>query len=533
MEVQPEGAAPPAPWWRALAAWRPSPAAVVVLGASLLFRIPLLINANAINSDGAVVALQAQHMLRGEWSPFLWVPSHQPSYQSSLDAMLMAAGFALFGVRPWVAMAVPLAEHLLLTWLAFDLLRRRLDPWRAAVACVPLVFAPIAITLIIQYGARQAFITLVFAAIWCLDGASSAKRPLLRLGLGSALATLSLYLDLYGLQLLPALALLALLCAFDRAPERRQVAARLAASAGGAVAGLIPVLLVWRLGNTGAADGSGSVARLALDRISRNASLLWEQCLPFLLGYKVWTPGHQLYADLWTPPVPFRLIQILGALAFGVAMLSGLWLVRRRGLPWEVRRLGPFGVAAAAVSTAAFLVSVMPSDQWSARYLAPMVWMAPFAVAPLLAVLRSWRRAALALAPYAISAAVAGWLEYGLGVRGPLPVREPRAILDGERKVQALLRERGVHHGVAHYWLAYRLTFLMDEDPIVIPFSPGDDRYTPYRQEVDRAGTVAYIFHPSEPRATPEPAENQLRAIGARYERFTVDGFTVFIHHRQ
>jgi hypothetical protein len=496
-----------------------------VLAVSLLFRVPLLVNASAINSDAAVVALQAKHLLQGEWSFFLW----GAGYQSSLDAVLMALGFAVFGARPWVAMAVPLAEHLLLTWLAFDVIRRRLDPWRAATACLPLVFAPIAITLIIQYGARQAFITLVFAAIWCLDGASTARRPLVPLGVGSALVALSLYVDLYGLQLLPALALLAVLCALDGAgQQKRPVGARLAAAAGGAAVGLVPVFLVRQLAGVSAGN-----AGISLDRISHNAPLLWDTCLPFLLGYKVWTPGHQLHADLWTPPAPFQWIQVLGALAFGLAVLSGLGLAGLRRLPWEVRRLGLFGAAAALLSVMAFLVSTMPSDQWSARYLGPVVWMAPFAVAPLLAVLRSWRRAALALAPYVVSAAVGGWLEYGLGVRGPLPVREPRAILDGERKVQALLRERGVHHGAAQYWLAYRLTFLFDEDPIVVPFSPWEDRYPPYRQEVDRAERVAYIFHPSEPRALPGPVENQLRASGARYERFTVDGFTVFIHHRR
>jgi hypothetical protein len=44
---------------------------------------------------------------------------------------------------------------------------------------------------------------------------------------------------------------------------------------------------------------------------------------------------------------------------------------------------------------------------------------------------------------------------------------------------------------------------------------------------------VAYIFHPSEPRAEPTPFEDRLREAGERYERIEVRGFTVLLHHRR
>jgi hypothetical protein len=92
-----------------------------------------------------------------------------------------------------------------------------------------------------------------------------------------------------------------------------------------------------------------------------------------------------------------------------------------------------------------------------------------------------------------------------------------------------VLRAEGVHHAKAQYWLAYRLTFLFAEDPVVVPLEPGEDRYRPYRDAVDAAPLVAYVFHPSEPRATPEPVEEQLRNAGTPYRRLEVDGFTVLI----
>ena len=63
------------------------------------------------------------------------------------------------------------------------------------------------------------------------------------------------------------------------------------------------------------------------------------------------------------------------------------------------------------------------------------------------------------------------------------------------------LRAEGVRYAAAQYWLAYRLTFLFDEDPVVVPLAEADDRYRPYRDGFEAAPVVAYVFHPSEPRA--------------------------------
>ncbi len=43
---------------------------------------------------------------------------------------------------------------------------------------------------------------------------------------------------------------------------------------------------------------------------------------------------------------------------------------------------------------------------------------------------------------------------------------------------------------------------------------------------------MAYIFHPSEPRATPEPHEAMLSQVGLRYERLMVADFTLLIVDR-
>jgi hypothetical protein len=212
---------------------------------------------------------------------------------------------------------------------------------------------------------------------------------------------------------------------------------------------------------------------------------------------------------------------VVGVVVGGLALFS--WR-----LPWRVRRLGGVGGMVSAAALGGFLLSHQPVDMWSARYLAPIIWFAPFALAPAALLLRT-RRFALALAPYVITGAVGGWVSYGPYVDGPLPRRDARGVAEEEREVARVLRERGVTAGAAQFWIAYRLTFLFEENPVLMPINPGEDRYLPYRKAFEEASRVAYIFHPSEGVEQPEPHEARLREQGARYERVKVADYTLLI----
>ena len=171
----------------------------------------------------------------------------------------------------------------------------------------------------------------------------------------------------------------------------------------------------------------------------------------------------------------------------------------------------------------------MPIDMFSSRYLAPIIWFAPFALLPVMARLGTARFAIL-LALYLPVAAVGGWMAYGSYVDGPLPRLDARGQADEEQAVIDALRGRGVAYAQAQYWLAYRLTFLSQENPIIVPFD--GDRYPPYRQGFDAAERVAYIFHPSEPRATPEDVLPALRAEGGRLQDFSIAAWRILVYDR-
>ncbi|HVP21266.1 MAG TPA: hypothetical protein VMS73_05335 [Anaerolineaceae bacterium] len=72
--------------------------ALIVIVAAAWKICLMAINAFPFNSDEAVVALMARHILAGETPTFFY----GQAYMGSLDAFLVAAGFALFGQAVWV-----------------------------------------------------------------------------------------------------------------------------------------------------------------------------------------------------------------------------------------------------------------------------------------------------------------------------------------------------------------------------------------------------------------------------------------------
>jgi hypothetical protein len=277
-----------------------------------------------------------------------------------------------------------------------------------------------------------------------------------------------------------------------------------------------------------ATDKPVSQMDLGLTYLSRNLHLLWNSCLPFLLSYKVFIPGGNLYPDLWRPPGGFLGIQLLGAVVFTALLAFGGASIAMARIPWPIRRLGVVGLIVCGCSLGGFCLSEMPEDVWSVRYLSPILWSAPFALAPAAFLLRG-RSLALLLGPYLVSAAVAGWLSWGDSTKAIVPTLTARGQAAEESQLGAYLRDKGIEAGAAQYWLAYRLTFLFHENPVVIPLRPREDRYEPYRRKFAMAPTKVYIFHPSEPRAIPDPYEATFRSTGVHFERVVIAGFTLLI----
>ena len=75
----------------------------LLLVAAVVARLPALINARGVNSDAAVVGLQAMHILRGEWS---WFPSRRPGAahaEECLPGVTAAPFVAAVRLGGWIA----------------------------------------------------------------------------------------------------------------------------------------------------------------------------------------------------------------------------------------------------------------------------------------------------------------------------------------------------------------------------------------------------------------------------------------------
>jgi hypothetical protein len=497
---------------------------LTLLAAAIVFRLPVLLNASAVSSDGAVVGLQAMHMLRGEWSWSLW----GAPYQAPADSVVAAALFAVLGPRPLALVLAPVLGHLAFIALTYAALRTALARWSAVVATLPIVVTPMAVNFVLVHIIqRQACMTMFALSVWLLATAPGSRHRALRIFLGGWTAFITAYFDLYAMQWMPPLALLTVATAWRRRFWQREGLVRLASAAVGLLIGWYSYRFLRQL-------GPPDQAQLAIDlsRYRFNLNLLLDTCLPWALGYKVFVHRTDLYPQLWTFPGWFKAVQYAGAVTMGLAIVGGALWTFARSTSWQVRRFAWFGCAVIASSLGAFLVSVQPTDMWSTRYLAPVILAMPFALAPVARRLGA-KRMLLWCAPYLVAAAANGWLSYGINYLDVWKLaRTARGTARDEMQVAQLLRSRGVDHAAAQYWLAYRLTFLFQEHPIVVPLYEGQDRYPPYRNGFNQAREVAYIFHPSEPRASPVDQENGLRTRRANFEKHAVAGFTVFIEHR-
>jgi hypothetical protein len=260
-----------------------------------------------------------------------------------------------------------------------------------------------------------------------------------------------------------------------------------------------------------------------------NWKLAMDGCLTWALSAITLAPNKGLERDIWLPTPWFGDVQRIIAASFVLLLASAMPLVFLRRVEWTTKRLGLLSSGACIASLVGFLVSTMPLDIWGTRYLAPLIWMAPFALAPL-ARLIARQKLALVLAPYLVLAMISGWISYGDYVDGPWPVHDARGLVPQTRNLSSYLRQNSIRYAAAEYWLCYRLAFLLRERPVIVPLY-GDDRHPPYTEGFRNESKVAYIFHPST-NAQPDPVLASLRTRGGQITVNQIDGYTVIIHER-
>ena len=453
------------------------------------------------NSDEANVGLMARHILMGERPVFFY----GQAYMGSLDAFLVAAGFALFGQQVWVIRVVQLVLYLCTvattSWIAQEAFgSQKAGLLAAGLLAIPTVNVTLYTTAslggygeALLLGNLILLVSLVVARRHLL--VETARFPWLWLGLWGVLAGCGLWAN--GLTLVYSLPA-GLYLVWAMAKNRRRWLGPFVLSAGlGFLLGALP----WWI--FALANGPG---QLLLELFGTAVAVEPEPWLLrtanhlvnfLLLGLSVIFGLRAPWSVQWLglPLIPLVLAFWMGCLVFFYRqsvrasqdrsvylLLSGVCLTLLAGFLFT-----PFGVDP------------------SGRYFLPLaIPLAMVAAQMILTVARRpWQLAALA--GLVVGYQVWGTLQCALTFPPGLTTQffEPTIIdhrADGE--LIQFLKDNGETRGYSNYWVAYPIAFHSQEEILFVPrlpyhldlrYTPRDDRYAPYTRSVAASQRVAYI----------------------------------------
>jgi 4-amino-4-deoxy-L-arabinose transferase-like glycosyltransferase len=522
----------------ATVAWRLG--AVLLLGATLRLGL-LAAGVLPFNADEAVVGLMARHILQGERPLFFY----GQAYLGSLDAWLVAGAFAVLGQSSAAIRLVQVACFLgTLATTYFLALRIFRSQWAAGAAGVFLAVPAVLVTLYttVSLGGYGEVVlignVLLLLALAVLDPAPTAPRARLLgawllLGLLGGLGFWAFPLVVVYLIPIGVYALVTLW----RAPRRLAIGTLL--SLFGFAIGASPWIgytithgSITVLESTGLAVAGASPSNPVFSAIGHVFNFLLFG-LTVIWGLR--PPWSARFLAL--PLIPF-------ALAFHVAIF--IYAIRRIGRRGDAATPGRWlliGVLACVVL--GFVFTPFGADP-SGRYFLPMA--APLALFTADAlhwlrlrrkrpsVWRKWFGQTLALGLVAFNwwGTVQSAADFPPGLTTQF---DAVAQLD-QRKLadlMAFLRANGETRGYTNYWNAYPLAFESREELIFVPrlpyhadlrFSPRDDRYALYDEQVAASPRAAYIT--SRNPALNARLKSGFYRLGVAYREQQIGDFDVF-----
>lgn len=513
-------------------------AATVVVVASVLARLHQLMNADEINSDAAIVALQSIDLLAGKsgaFSPYIY----GVFYQSSAEAFALCLPFLLFGATPLVTLLTSLAWHSSFVLVLYRWLRGHFSRASAAVALMPLIFPTRELEFVSIYAPRGLAIFVFFVGLYCLDRARvEAELPKdTRAALtfcGAALTTLSLYLDLYVVQLGACVAVLALSLIKRWWSDRPTAHLLIKKYLLGSLLGVLPVVATMVGTRLFFASKQVTGVGPSVALLKHNLSRFLSDFLPTL--YQV--EPREILADLYLKEVPQDLSVLLVKLGCAVAFVA-LWpwafrLRRQGGHAGEHAILWWFSALGALMCMVAFNLSPYNADVWTTRYLAPLIWLAVFPIA--VVAHHQPRAAVLIVGAFCFSSMHSRTIEHPRHFAAYLPRATQESWSEDVPALRAALHTEAIEVIMGQYWLAYRLGLLLDNRWPVAAWG-GADRIPLNRGAWQLANKRAYVFHPDETRLTIGDVKARLQLAHKKRPEWSsremrVGRFTLLIEER-
>lgn len=493
-----------------------------VLSAIILKVSLILTEAVPFNSDEAIVALMARHILQGERPIFFY----GQAYMGSLDAWLIAGGFRIFGEHVLSLRIVQIGLYvlfLLTTWLIArsifkDRLVADLSIWVAAIP--PVLITTYTTATLGGYGETLVFGNLVLLIGYqvILGKWSSNWRAWLTLGVVSGLAFWTNGLSIVYFIPIAAAGLWTI--------NRKQIGLY-----GICAVGFFVASSPWWFYNI--TQGGAALAVFNQDTptssnlLSRTIGLL-ALGIPTLLGIRYpWTP------DFVSIPVQLILLLfMMGTILIYFKNKQGKLIPMTRG--WE-SVIGIFIISFPVL----FIGSQFGVDA-TGRYLLPLYLSVVLLQAIFISVALKWRKA-VGLTLLSVLLLVNGYETWNASI-SPEKITtqfDPITRFDNQydEELISFLHRHGETRGYTNYWVSFRLAFLSDETLIYsaeLPYKQDfryttrDNRYIAYSTSVAESSKVAYItsLHPE----LDIRLRNELTKANVTFQEVSIGPYHIFYH---